>query len=59
MHYYEYQSSVYGFSEIVKFREMLEERIEKKEPPLSELPGEHKPVVAKLIHERCVVTPIA
>ncbi|KAF8162912.1 hypothetical protein B0H34DRAFT_299811 [Crassisporium funariophilum] len=37
--------------EIVKFREMLEERINKQEPPLSSFPEEHKPLIAKLAHE--------
>ncbi|CDO70716.1 hypothetical protein BN946_scf184798.g31 [Trametes cinnabarina] len=37
--------------EIVKFREMLEQRLEAKEPPLSAIPEEHKPVIAKLVHE--------
>ncbi|KAI0670574.1 hypothetical protein C8Q78DRAFT_1145923 [Trametes maxima] len=37
--------------EIVKFREMLEQRLEAKEPPLSAVPDKHKPVIAKLVHE--------
>ncbi|KAI9064229.1 hypothetical protein FKP32DRAFT_1591658 [Trametes sanguinea] len=37
--------------EIVKFREMLEQRLEAKEPPLSAVPDEHRPVIAKLVHE--------
>ncbi|KAH9946279.1 uncharacterized protein BXZ73DRAFT_86440 [Epithele typhae] len=37
--------------EIVKFREMLEQMLEAKEPPLSAIPEEHKPVVAKLVQE--------
>ncbi|KAI0361890.1 hypothetical protein OH77DRAFT_1499732 [Trametes cingulata] len=37
--------------EIVKFREMLEQRLEAKEPPLTSVPDEHKPVIAKLVHE--------
>ncbi|KAI0336329.1 hypothetical protein GY45DRAFT_1315657 [Cubamyces sp. BRFM 1775] len=37
--------------EIVKFREMLEHRLEVKEPPLDMVPDEHKPVIAKLVHE--------
>ncbi|OSD02875.1 hypothetical protein PYCCODRAFT_1435163 [Trametes coccinea BRFM310] len=37
--------------EIVKFREMLEQRLEGKEPPLSVIPDEHQPVIAKLVHE--------
>ncbi|KAL1947649.1 hypothetical protein VTO73DRAFT_13373 [Trametes versicolor] len=37
--------------EIVKFREMLEQRLEAKEPPLSKVPEEHKRVITKLVHE--------
>lgn len=42
----------FGYAEIVKFREMLEQRLEAKEPPLSKVPEEHKRVIAKLVHER-------
>lgn len=42
-------------TEIVKFREMLEERLASKQPPLSVIPDEHKPVIAKLVHERCAL----
>lgn len=31
---------------------MLEERIEARESPLSEIPEEHRPVIVKLAHER-------
>ncbi|KAL6309063.1 hypothetical protein BKA93DRAFT_821888 [Sparassis latifolia] len=37
--------------EIVKFREMIEERMERKDPPLASVPDEHKPLIAKLVHE--------
>lgn len=37
--------------EIVKFREMLEGRIEKQLPPLDVIPDEHQPLIAKLAHE--------
>ncbi|KAI0781133.1 hypothetical protein BD413DRAFT_21920 [Trametes elegans] len=37
--------------EIVKFREMLEQRLEAKQPPLEAVPDEHKPVIAKLVQE--------
>ncbi|KIK06499.1 hypothetical protein K443DRAFT_674158 [Laccaria amethystina LaAM-08-1] len=37
--------------EIVKFREMLEGRIEKQQPPLDVIPDEHQPLIAKLAHE--------
>lgn len=42
----------FGYAEIVKFREMLEQRLEAKEHPLSKVPEEHKRVIAKLVHER-------
>ena len=42
----------YRATEIVKFREMLEERLAAKESPLPTVPDEHKPVIAKLVHER-------
>ncbi|PFH52405.1 hypothetical protein AMATHDRAFT_74199 [Amanita thiersii Skay4041] len=37
--------------EIVNFREFLEERITRQEPPLSDIPDEHRPLVAKMAHE--------
>ncbi|KAI8998819.1 hypothetical protein BD414DRAFT_433013 [Trametes punicea] len=37
--------------DIVKFREMLEQRVEAKQPPLTAIPDESKPVIAKLVHE--------
>ncbi|KAJ7632455.1 chromatin assembly factor 1 subunit A-domain-containing protein [Roridomyces roridus] len=37
--------------EIVRFRELLEERISDNADPLSSFPEEHKPVIAKLAHE--------
>ncbi|THG98582.1 hypothetical protein EW026_g3635 [Hermanssonia centrifuga] len=37
--------------DIVRFREMLEQKVETKAHPLSAIPDEHKPVVAKLVHE--------
>lgn len=37
--------------EIVKFREMIEQRKEKQEPPLQCIPDEHLPLIAKLGHE--------
>lgn len=39
-------------TEIVKFREMLEQRIERRAPQLSVIPEEHRPLIAKLVHER-------
>ena len=47
------------FLEIVRFREMLEERLSGKELPLSVVSDEHKPVIAKLVHERCVAPLVA
>ncbi|KAJ7063141.1 chromatin assembly factor 1 subunit A-domain-containing protein [Mycena amicta] len=37
--------------EIVKFRDLLEDRVAKKAEGLSAIPEEHKPVIAKLVHE--------
>ncbi|KAI0035984.1 hypothetical protein K488DRAFT_82595 [Vararia minispora EC-137] len=37
--------------ETVKFRELLEERIEKREPPLGAVPPEFTPLIGKFIHE--------
>ena len=42
-----------GNVEIVKFREMLEEKIERKDTPLDAFPDDHRPLVAKMVHERC------
>lgn len=36
---------------------MLEGRIERKEPPLTAVPDDHKPLFAKLAHERCAGLP--
>lgn len=38
--------------EIVKFREMLEDRINQHLPPLTAFPDEHRPLIAKMAHER-------
>jgi hypothetical protein len=40
--------------DIVKFRSMLSELLESKAQPLKEVPSEHLPVVAKLVHERYI-----
>ncbi|KAH7912148.1 hypothetical protein BJ138DRAFT_1172111 [Hygrophoropsis aurantiaca] len=37
--------------EIVGFRDMLEQHIQKQQPPLTSIPDEHKPLIAKLAHE--------
>ncbi|KAI0928366.1 hypothetical protein AcW1_005632 [Taiwanofungus camphoratus] len=37
--------------EIVKFREMIEQKMECNAAPLSAVPDEHKPLIAKLVHE--------
>ena len=41
-------------SEIIQFREMIEERIERKEEALAAIPDEHRPLIAKLTQERYV-----
>ena len=46
----------HGNIELVKFREFLEQRIENQQPPLSHVPDEHKPLIAKFTQERCVST---
>ncbi|KAG6885997.1 hypothetical protein C0993_006113 [Termitomyces sp. T159_Od127] len=38
-------------SEIVQFREMLEERIKQRASPLTAIPDEHLPLIVKLAHE--------
>jgi hypothetical protein len=42
--------------EIVKFREMLEQRIANRAPPLLAIPDENKPLIAKLVHERYLIS---
>ncbi|GJE86884.1 CAF1A domain-containing protein [Phanerochaete sordida] len=37
--------------EIVQFREMLEERIERKAPSLIDIPDDHRPLIAKMTQE--------
>ena len=44
----------FASTEIVKFREMLEERLERGDDPLDAIPDDHKPLIAKMAHERCV-----
>lgn len=44
-------------SEIVNFRQMLEERIESQASPLTAIPDIYKPLIAKLAHERCANFP--
>lgn len=39
-------------SEIVNFRKMLEERIERQASPLPAIPDSYKPLIVKLAHER-------
>ena len=41
--------------EIIAFRDMLSARAEASEPPLTEIPDDHKPVIAKLAFERCAL----
>ena len=38
--------------EIVNFRGMLEQRLERHDTPLTDIPDDYKPVIAKLAHER-------
>jgi hypothetical protein len=38
--------------DIVKFREMLEQRLQRQETPFASFPDEHRPLIAKLAHER-------
>ena len=38
--------------ETVRFREMLEQRIEARAPPLTAVPEEYKSLIVKLSHER-------
>lgn len=51
-HASQWRVRAFDHAEIVKFREMLEQRLEAKEPPLSKVPEEHMRVIAKLVHER-------
>ncbi|KIJ69338.1 hypothetical protein HYDPIDRAFT_105932 [Hydnomerulius pinastri MD-312] len=37
--------------EIVKFREMLDQRVESQDQPLTSIPDEHKPLIVKLAQE--------
>lgn len=39
-------------SEIVNFRDMVEDRVSKGCPTLEKIPDAHLPLIAKLIHER-------
>ncbi|KAG1756444.1 uncharacterized protein EDB91DRAFT_1212997 [Suillus paluster] len=46
-----FEKSSEAMQEIVKFREMIEERIERQDPPLTVIPDEHKPLIVKLAQE--------
>ncbi|KAH7924570.1 hypothetical protein BV22DRAFT_498652 [Leucogyrophana mollusca] len=46
-----FEKSSETLQEIVGFRDMLEQRIQKQEPPLTSIPDEYKPLIAKLAHE--------
>ncbi|KAI0689130.1 hypothetical protein BC835DRAFT_1549407 [Cytidiella melzeri] len=37
--------------EIVSFREMLEQRLERKDAALTAVPDDHRPLIAKMVHE--------
>ncbi|KAG1891349.1 hypothetical protein F4604DRAFT_409243 [Suillus subluteus] len=55
-----FEKSSEAMQEIVKFREMIEQRIERQEPPLTAIPDEHKPLIVKLAQEsEKGVTPLA
>lgn len=45
-------SGLTSLVEIVRFREMIQERIDKQEPPLQSIPDEHLPLIAKFGHDR-------
>jgi len=44
--------------EIVKFREMLDSRVQSQDQPLTSIPEEHKPLIVKLALERYAVDPM-
>jgi hypothetical protein len=46
--------SVLYNQELVKFREMMDERITRVDPQLNLIPQEHLPLIAKLVQERSV-----
>ncbi|KIK59679.1 hypothetical protein GYMLUDRAFT_44116 [Collybiopsis luxurians FD-317 M1] len=48
---YSFEKHSESLQELVKFREMLQERIGNADPALSALDDEHKPLIAKLVHE--------
>ncbi|KAG2061654.1 hypothetical protein BDR06DRAFT_925552 [Suillus hirtellus] len=55
-----FEKSSEAMQEIVKFREMIEQRIESQDPPLTSIPDEHKPLIVKLAQEsEKGVTPLA
>ncbi|KAG0705051.1 hypothetical protein DFH29DRAFT_908572 [Suillus ampliporus] len=55
-----FEKSSEAMQEIVKFREMIEQRIERQDPPLTAIPDEHKPLIVKLAQESDKgVTPLA
>ncbi|KAG2349564.1 hypothetical protein BDR05DRAFT_1055214 [Suillus weaverae] len=55
-----FEKSSEAMQEIVKFREMIEQRIERQDPPLTAIPDEHKPLIVKLAQEsEKGVTPLA
>lgn len=53
-HYPPDDYSIDALKEIVKFRGMVEQRIQNQEPPLQSIPQEYLSLIAKLGHERWV-----
>ncbi|KAG2077980.1 hypothetical protein BDR04DRAFT_1064958 [Suillus decipiens] len=55
-----FEKSSEAMQEIVKFREMIEQRIQRQDPPLTAIPDEHKPLIVKLAQEsEKGITPLA
>ncbi|KAG2158454.1 uncharacterized protein EDB93DRAFT_670725 [Suillus bovinus] len=55
-----FEKSSEAMQEIVQFREMIEQRIARQDPPLTAIPDEHRPLIVKLAQEsEKSVTPLA
>ncbi|KAJ8597869.1 hypothetical protein M405DRAFT_778944 [Rhizopogon salebrosus TDB-379] len=46
-----FEKSSEAMQEIVKFREMIEQRLDRQDPPLAAIPDEHKSLIVKLAQE--------
>ncbi|TDL27563.1 hypothetical protein BD410DRAFT_740732 [Rickenella mellea] len=46
-----FEKTTETMQEIVSFRRLLEERMQKQMAPLGDVPAEHLPLIAKLVHE--------